>query len=86
MEVSAELGEDMVTIMSGADQSKISPFMKCFWEELQKHLKSSSAGYHRVIIRFCLSLTAKSSADYDEIRDVEKKNTGFLILPSRHRL
>ena len=27
MEVSAELGDNMVTIMSGPDQSKISPFM-----------------------------------------------------------
>ena len=27
MEVSAELGDNMVTIMSGADQLKISPFM-----------------------------------------------------------
>ena len=33
MEVSAELGDDMVTIMSGADQSKISPFMTFFREE-----------------------------------------------------
>ena len=33
METSAELGDDMVTIMSGADQSKISPFMTFFREE-----------------------------------------------------
>ena len=36
--VSAELGDDMVTVMSGADQSKISPFMKFFWEKQQKYL------------------------------------------------
>ena len=89
MEVSAELGDDMVTIMSGADQSKIeSPFMKFFWEEQQKYLKSSSTGirYHPMIIRYCLSLTVKSLAVYDEIRYDEKKGTGFLILRSRRRL
>ena len=89
MEVNAELGEDMVTIMSGADQSKIeSPFMKLFWEEQQKYLKSSSTGirYHPMIIRYCLSLTVKSFAVYDEIRYDEKKGTGFLILRSHRRL
>ena len=69
MEVSAELGDNMVTIMSSADQLKISPFMKFFWEEQQKYLKSSSTvtAYHPMIIRYCLSLAAKSSAAYDEI-------------------
>ena len=87
MEVSAELGGDMVTIMSGADQSKISPFMKFFWEEQQKYLKSSSTGirYHPVIFRY-LSIAAKSSAAYNEIRYDEKKGTGSLILPNRRRL
>ena len=87
MEVSAELGDDMVTIMSGADQSKISPFMKFFWEEQQKYLKSSSTGIrYPMIIRYCLSFAAKSSEAYDEIRYDEKTSTGFLILPSRGRL
>ena len=75
MEVGAELGDDMVTIMSGADQSKISPFTKFFWEEQQKYLKSSSAGikYHPMIIRYCLSLAAKSSAAYDKFGMMKKK-------------
>ena len=75
MEVSAELGDDMVKIMSGAHQSKISPFIKLFWEKQQKYLKSSSTGirYYPTIIRYCSSLTAKSSGAYDEIRyDVKK--------------
>ena len=33
--VSAELGDDMFTIMTGADHSRISPFKKLFWEEQQ---------------------------------------------------
>ena len=70
MEVSVEFGDDMVKIMSGADQSKISPFMEFFCEEEQKYLKSSSTGirYQPMIIRYCLSLAAISSAAYDEIR------------------
>ena len=57
-----------------ADESKTS-FMKFFWEEQQKYLKSSSTGiiYHPMIIRYCLSLAAKSSAANDEIRYDEKK-------------
>ena len=87
MEVTAEFGDDMVTIMSGADQSMISPFMKFFWQEQQKYLKSSSTEirYHPMIIRYCLSLAAKLSAAFNEIWYDEKKGAGFLILSSRCR-
>ena len=67
----------------------MSPFMKFFWEEQQKYLKSSSKGirYHSVIIRCCLSLaSSKSAAAYDEIQYDAKKGTGFVILPSRRWL
>ena len=75
MEISTELGDDMVKIMSGADQSKISSSMKFIWEEKQKYLKSSSAGirHHPVIFRYCLSPAAKSSGAYDETRCDEKR-------------
>ena len=64
--VSTELSDDMVTIISNADHSKISPFMKFFWEEQQKFLKSSWTGicYHPMVISYCLSLAAKSSSAY----------------------
>ena len=67
--VSTVLNNDFVSIISDADQSKISPFMKLFWEEQQKHLKTSSSGvrYHPMIIRYCLSLASKSVAIYDDI-------------------
>ena len=39
-----------------------------------------------MIIRFCLSLAAKSASAYDDIRYDEKSSTGILILPSRRRL
>ena len=75
MEASAELGDDMVTIMSDVDQSKISPFMKFSWEEQHKYLKSPSTGirYHPMIVRYCLSLAAKSSATYDEFGMMKKQ-------------
>ena len=75
MEVCAELGDDMVRITSAADQSKMLPFMKFFWEEQQRYLKSSSTGirYHPMIIIYCLWLKGKSSAGYDELRYMKKK-------------
>ena len=67
--VSTVLNNDFVSIISDADQSKISPFMKLFWEEQQKNFKTSSSGvrYHPMIIRYCLSLASKSVAIYDDI-------------------
>ena len=44
MKVSAELSEDLVSIFSKTHQCTMSPFMKFFWEEQQKYLKSSSKG------------------------------------------
>ena len=87
LKVSENLGEDLTSIMVGADQRDIPPFMKCFREELQKYIKCSSRGirYHPMI-RFCLSLASKSASAYDDIRYDEKSGTGILILPSRHRL
>lgn len=75
MEVTAELADDMVTIMSDTGQSKISYFIKFFWEEQQKYLKSSSTGIrcHTMINIYYLSFTAKSFAAYDEVWYDEKK-------------
>ena len=86
--VSNNLNNDLRSIMSNADSSKVSPFMTFFWEQQQKYLQSSSSGvrYHPMIIRYCLSLAAKSSSAYDDMRYDEKTGTGFLVLPSRRRL
>ena len=75
-------------LMSDADQSKVSPFMKFFCEEQQKYLKTSSSSvrYHPMIIWYCLYLASKSAAVYVDIRYNQKTGTGFLILPSRQRL
>ena len=39
-----------------------------------------------MIIRYCLSLVAKSSSAYEDIRYDSKTSAGFLILPSQRRL
>ena len=46
----------------------VSLFRKLFWEQ-QRALISKGTGvrYHLVIIRFCLSLAAKSASAYDEL-------------------
>ena len=86
--VSDSLNSDLEVIMSSAEQTSMPPFMKLFWEQQQKYLKTAKGGvqYHPSIIRYCLSLAAKSPAVYDDIRYDEKTNTGVLILPSRRRL
>ena len=85
---SENLSKDLVSIMSSADQAKVSPFMKFFWEEQQKYIQCSSTGvkYHPMIIRYYLSLAAKSSSAYEDIRYNEKTGTGLLVLPSQRRL
>lgn len=44
--VSIELNNDFISTMSDADQSKISPFMKFFWEEQQIYLKHHEVMLH----------------------------------------
>ena len=88
MKVITELSEYLIFIVSKTDQCTMSPFMKFFWKEQQKYLKSLSNGirYHPMIIRYCLSLASKSVAPYDEIQYDANKCTEFVILPSRRGL
>ena len=80
--VNESLDKDILHIMcqKGKDMS---PFMQLFWEEQKKAFDRSSTGvrYHPMIIRFCLSLQAKSPANYEEWR-----KSGILILPSQRIL
>ena len=83
------LSANLIKIMSNADKSEVSPFMKFFWEEQQKYINVScktSIYYHPMIVRYCLALQAKSAAAYNEIRFDEKTGTGFVVLPSQRRL
>ena len=71
-----------------SEANDVPPFMQLFWDEQQKYRTQSrnSVRYHPMIIRFCLSLSAKSPAAYEELRYDEKTGTGVLVLPSRRRL
>ena len=69
--VDSELWKDFITLFSGCDQEHRPPFMKLFWEEQQKYLSSlssSSIRYHPMLIKYCLSLAAKSSSAYSDLR------------------
>ena len=84
IEVDHEMSKDLTNILgSAADKSKMTPFMRLFWEQQQRLFSSSQRGvrYHPMIIRFCLSLAAKSPSCYEELR-----NSGVLVLPSQRRL
>ena len=81
VEVDHGLSNDIAIILS---QSKeITPFMSLFWQQQKKLFNSSSTGvrYHPMIIRYCLSLAAKSPSCYEELR-----KSGVLVLPSQRTL
>ena len=61
----------------------VPPFMKLFWKEQKKYfsINQKDRKYHLMIIRFCLSLVAKSPSAYDKLRD-----SNILILPSKGTL
>ena len=82
IEVDHELSNDLTKLFDKAD-SAITPFMNLFWQQQQKLFSSTSTGvrYHPMIIRFCLSLAAKSPSCYEELR-----NSKVLVLPSQRRL
>ena len=83
VEVDHDLSNDLCSILQAADDNEVTPFMKLFWEQQKKLLASSRSGvrYHPMIIRFCLSLHAKSPSCYEELR-----NSKVLVLPSQRRL
>lgn len=78
IEIDNELSKELITILE-AEQSKVTPFMKLFWQEQQKMFQKSSTGvrYHPMVIRFCVSLAGKSPSCYEELR-----NSGVLVSPS----
>lgn len=82
------LDNDLKSIMSRTDSQEISPFMKFFWEQQQQYIKCSPSGvrYHPSIIKYCLSLHAKSASAYKDLRHDPKTGTGILVLPSERRL
>ena len=87
--VDSELCKDVITLFSGCDQGHVPPFTKLFWEEQQKYLSSSSSSsirHHPMIIKYCLSLAAKSYSAYSDLRYNSRTGSGVLILPSLRTL
>ena len=82
MEVTPVLKNDIHDLMEN-NLKDASPFMKLFWKEQKKYLSINPKArkYHPIIIRFCLSLAAKSPSAYGEPR-----NLNILMLPSRGTL
>ena len=81
-QVDNKLNQDFISIFN-TSHSQVTPFMQLFWQQQQKMFQCDQRGarYHPMIIRFCLSLYAKSSSSYEEIR-----NSGVLKLPSTRTL
>ena len=70
IKVDAEFESDIQHIMKN-NIGNASPFMKMFWKEQKKAFVDNKnvSKYHPMIIRFCLSLAAKSPSAYEELRD-----------------
>ena len=80
--IDQQMTSDLLTIFCNG-QRKVTPFMNLFWQQQSRLFKSSSTGarFHPMIIRFCLSLHAKSPSAYEELR-----NSNILVLPSSRTL
>ena len=86
--VDSQLSQDFVSLFSGCDEKDVPPFMKLFWDEQQNYINkpASSIRYHPMVIKFCLSLAAKSSSSYSDLRYDSKSGSGILVLPSLRTL
>ena len=80
--VSETLEKDVLTIMGGQNL-ETTPHMKFFWEQQVRLRQANKLGrkFHPQVIRFALSIHAKSASAYRELRD-----SGALILPSERVL
>ena len=76
--VTESMNNDLVDIMNNVGKD-----ISLFWQEQKKSLSVTANGirYHPMVIRFCLSIAAKSPSPYDELR-----SSNILTLPSRRTL
>ena len=81
--VNEALEKDILAIFADNPSIEVTPHMRVFWEQQRKLVASPKFGrrYHPQIIRFCLSLHAKSPAAYKELQE-----SGILVLPSQRTL
>ena len=80
VEVKSDLGRSVCDTMT-ENADKMTPFVKLFWTEQQKHNLQGSFRFHPMIMSFVLSLAMKSLTAYDELR-----RSGILILLSSRTL
>ena len=80
--VSETLEKDVLTIMGGQNLETV-PHMKFFWEQKVRLRQANKLGrrFHPQVIRFALSIHAKSASAYGELR-----GSGALTLPSERVL
>ena len=80
--VNKSLEKDIIDIMHTTDL-KQTPHMEFFWKQQKKLLASPKfvRRYHPHLIRFCLSVHAKSPSAYRKLA-----SSGVLILPSERAL
>ena len=74
--VTNDLSNDLLNIISDSSD-KMTPFIKLFWDQ-QKRIASrpvQGRQYHPMIIRWCISMAAKSASAYDELRETFKDST-----------
>ena len=82
VDVGEDLGGFIVKTLDEHKANTVSPFMKLLWEQQSALIgKGTVVRYHPMIIRFCLSLAAKSASAYDELR-----SSNILTLPTRRTL
>lgn len=82
--INESLEKDLISIFSNVSDNEILNFKNLFWEEQQKYLQQNKTGrrYHPMIIKYCLSLAAKFSSAYSELRYDSKTGNGVLVLSS----
>ena len=86
--IQSELNDDLVDIFQGIPEENVPPFMRLFWTEQQKYIRTqnkSQIRYHPLIVKYCLSIAAKSSSAYDQLMN-SKDGSGVLVLPSQRTL
>ena len=82
VDVEEDLGGFIVKTMDEHKANTVSPFMKLFWGRQRTLIgKGTGVRYHPTIVRFCLSLAAKSASAYDELR-----TSKILTVPTRRTL
>ena len=81
--VNESLEKDLISIYSNVADNEIPPFVKFFWEKQQKYLQQNKTERrcNPMIIKYCLSLAAKSISAYSELMNDSKIGNGVLVLP-----